>query len=386
MIKKQKVIIISIGAFFAGLLVCAGILALLIGGIGNYTLTDKATYNSMSSFYEEYKDLAAVDEAIDTYFYEDTSDIKKSDSACKGVVNALDDPYSAYMTKSEFENFEASTTGEFSGVGIVFSKDEEDRYVVLSVYEDTPADKAGVKAGDFILKVDGKSYENQDVMAAKIRGEKGSKVTIDFERDGKKSKVTLIRDEIVVKTVTTKVLDGDTGYICIGEFLSQTSDDFDKALESLEKKGCTKLILDLRNNGGGLVSEAVDIADVFIDKGYITCTVDNKGEKYEYKADKDKKDIPMVVLVNEGSASSSEILGGALQDNGYKLVGAKTFGKGIIQSTMELNDGSAIKLTVSRYLTPAGHEVHKKGLTPDYKVKASAKGDPQLDKARELLK
>ena len=386
MIKKQKVIIISIGAFFAGLLVCAGILALLIGGIGNYTLTDKATYNSMSSFYEEYKDLAAVDEAIDTYFYEDTSDIKKSDSACKGVVNALGDPYSAYMTKSEFENFEASTTGEFSGVGIVFSKDEEDRYVVLSVYEDTPADKAGVKAGDFILKVDGKSYENQDVMAAKIRGEKGSKVTIDFERDGKKSKVTLIRDEIVVKTVTTKVLDGDTGYICIGEFLSQTSDDFDKALESLEKKGCTKLILDLRNNGGGLVSEAVDIADVFIDKGYITCTVDNKGEKYEYKADKDKKDIPMVVLVNEGSASSSEILGGALQDNGYKLVGAKTFGKGIIQSTMELNDGSAIKLTVSRYLTPAGHEVHKKGLTPDYKVKASAKGDPQLDKARELLK
>ena len=168
--------------------------------------------------------------------------------------------------------------------------------------------------------------------------------------------------------------------------MANTSDEFKKALDGLQEKKCKKIVLDLRNNGGGLVDEATSIADEFIDSGNLTSTQDRSGQTKEYKATAGKRDVELVVLVNKDSASSSEILGGALQDNGYKLVGEKTFGKGIIQSTMTLDDGSAIKLTVARYLTPAGHEVHEKGLTPDVKVKSSSKGDPQLDKALELLK
>ncbi len=386
MIKKQKVIMISIAAFFAGLLVCAAITAAVLFGVGNYTLADKDRYRDMASFYEEYIDLAAVDEAVDTYYYKDTSDIDKQDAACKGVVESLEDPYSAFMTKEEFENFEATTTGEYSGVGIVFSKDDEGHFVVLNVYKNSPAAKAGVKAGDLILKVDGKKYTNQDILATKIRGKKGTKVTIDYEQDGTKKQAVMVRDDIVIESVSSKVLEDGIGYIAISEFLANTSDDFKKALDGLQEKKCSKIVLDLRNNGGGLVDEATSIADEFIDSGNLTSTQDRSGQTKEYKATAGKRNVELVVLVNKDSASSSEILGGALQDNGYKLVGEKTFGKGIIQSTMTLNDGSAIKLTVARYLTPAGHEVHEKGLTPDVKVKSSSKGDPQLDKALELLK
>lgn len=386
MIKKQNVILLSIAAFVAGAIVCAGIGGLLLMGVGNYTLADKDEYRAASAFYEEYQNMAAVDEAIDTYYYKDTSDIDKKDAVCKGLVDSLGDEYSAYMTKEEFENYEASSTGEYSGVGIVFSKDDKDRYVVLSIYEGSPAEKAGIKPGDFILKVDGKKHSNQDVMASAIRGEKGTKVVVEYEHDGKTAKAEMVRDDIVVKTISSKVLDDGTGYIQISEFLASTADDFKAALDKLEKKGCKSLVLDLRNNGGGLVDQAVQIGDMFIDDGYITCLVDRDGQKREYKAEEGRDDIRMVVLVNEGSASSSEILGGALQDNGYKLVGQKTFGKGIVQSSVPLADGSSVKLTIAQYLTPDGHEVHKKGITPDYEVKAAEKGDPQLDKALELLK
>ena len=386
-ISKQKAILISVIAFFVGAAVTCGVLAIILAGVGNYTLADKTYFNEAKGFYDKYRDLAIVDGAIDDYYYIDTSDIDKVNPAAKAVVDALDDPYSAYMTKAEYENYIASTEGSYSGCGIVFSKDEDGNYVVVNIYEGSPADKSSdIQPGDFILKVDGKSYDDQDVMAANIRGDKGSKVKIQYEHEGKKNTVELVRDDIVVTSVKSEVRDDGLGYIAISEFLAKTGEEFDKAFKKLQDSGCDKIILDLRNNGGGLVDQAVHIADTFIDSGYITCTVDRNGDKHEYKSDSDKSDVQLVVLVNENSASSSEILAGALQDNGYKLVGQKTFGKGIIQSSMELDDGSAIKLTIAQYLTPDGHKVHKKGLKPDYDVKNGEKGDAQLNQAVKLLK
>lgn len=383
--RSKKYVLTGVIAFFGGVILTAVIGIAMMKGFGNYAIVDSDEYEIMEEFYGEYKDLCVVDEAIDTYYYKDTSDIKTCDAACKAVVSELGDKYSGYMNADEYDNFKATATGEYSGVGITFAQDEDGNYVIVGITEGSPADRSELEAGDYILKVDGKSYKDQDVMAANIRGNEGTAVEITYQHDSAVKKVKLTREKIKVKSVTWKTLDDNTGYIAIDQFINNTADDFEKALKQLEKKGCDSLVLDLRNNGGGLVSEAVNIADIFIDSGVITYTEDRNGSKQEYKADGEKDDIKMSVLVNENSASSSEILAGALKDNGYKIVGEKTFGKGIIQQTMELDDGSAVKLTVAQYFTPDGHKVHKKGISPNVEVKNSSSGDRQLDKARSIL-
>lgn len=204
---------------------------------------------------------------------------------------------------------------------------------------------------------------------------------------GKKKEVKLVRDDIVLQSVTWEMLDDSIGYIKISSFLNNTGADFKDALQAVEQKNAKGLILDLRNNGGGLVDQSVDVADEFLDEGVVCYVEDKNGKTETYNAYDGKTNIPAVVLINESSASASEILAGALKDNGFEIVGTKSFGKGVIQTTIEMEDGSALKLTIMQYLSPDKHVIHEKGIKPTVKVedKEKTEADEQLEKAEELL-
>ena len=331
--------------------------------------------------------LAKIKGYIDQYYLNDYDEQDLIDGAYEGYVSGLGDPYSAYMTKETYESWITSTTGNYSGVGITFSENEKGQFEIISINPDSPAEKAGIQPGDFILEVDGKTYKDSDVMAAAIRGKKGTDVTLKITHDGKEKDVTMTRADINLQSVTWKMLDDGIGYIEINSFIDNTGEDFSEALEQVEASNAKGLILDLRNNGGGLVDECVEVADEFLDEGVVCYVTDKNGNSDTYNAYDGKTNLPTVVLINEGSASSSEILAGALKDNGFEIVGTKSFGKGVIQTTLEMGDGSALKLTIMQYLSPDKHVIHDKGIKPTVKVKDKEKTeeDEQLEKAEELL-
>ncbi|MCI5998404.1 MAG: S41 family peptidase, partial [Eubacteriaceae bacterium] len=331
--------------------------------------------------------LESLYETINKNYYSDVDDDALLDGACKGLVSGLDDPYSSYMTADEYNSWKASATGEYSGVGLTFAEADDGSFTVVSVSKDSPAEKAGMKAGDILLRVDDKEFDDLELIANAIRGDEGTKVTITYSRNGKEDKVTLTRAKITQHSVEYKMLDDSTGYISISSFIESTGDDFRKALKDIEDKGAKNLVLDLRDNGGGLVDAAVEVADQFLDEGVVAYVEDKNKNRNDYDAEDGKTDLNTVVLVNENSASASEILAAALQDNGFKLVGQNTYGKGVIQSTAELSDGSAIKLTIMQYFSPDGNKIHKKGVKPDYEVKneEDSSTDAQLEKALSLF-
>ncbi len=287
------------------------------------------------------------------------------------------------MTKEEYESWMATTLGESQGIGVTFNENDKGEFVILSTNPGSPAEKNGMKAGDIITKVDGKTFENADTIGAAMRGEAGTEVKITYVRDGKESVVTLVRAKIVTQSVSSKMLDGDIGYIKISAFEEATAKDFETALADIEVKTPKGLIIDIRDNGGGLVNSGTQIADHLIGKGTITYLQDRNGEKQYIDSDSDRTNIPYILLVNENSASTSEILAAAVKDNGPgKIVGVTTYGKGVVQSTTKLEDGSAYKLTIMQYFSPKGNAIHDKGVKPDYEVKGE---DAQLNKAIELL-
>lgn len=386
-LTKKKLIAILVAAFLAGGVITAGAGFAICKGALGYVSISKDEYDSMKDTYDRFGKVEQLYNTINSSYYKDVNEQDVVDGACKGLVAGLGDPYSSYMTKEEYENWKASATGEYSGIGVTFSQDKNGNYVIVGVTKDSPADKAGLKAGDYIVKVDGKSYDDMDVMAKAIRGDAGTKVKIDYVRDNKAGEVSVTRAKIVEKSVEYEMLDGGIGYIRLSSFITSSADDFSAALKDLESKGAKGLILDLRDNGGGLVDTCIDIADEFLDEGVVTYTEDKNGKKQEYKSKDGKTDLKTVVLVNGNSASCSEILAGALKDNGCKLVGEKTFGKGVIQSTAELKDGSALKLTIMQYFSPKGNAIQDKGISPDYEVKnpEDSKTDLQLQKAQSLF-
>ena len=328
-----------------------------------------------------------INSYINRYYLRDYDTQEMVNDAYRGYVAGLEDPYSQYMTAEEYASYETSAMGTYSGVGITFETKEDGSYVIVGINKDGPADQAGLKAGDYILKVDGKTYPNSDVMASHSRGKEGTKVELTYIQDKKEKTVTMVREKIVQESVDYRMLDNDTGYIQITQFIESTSADFDEALKAIEAKGAKKLVLDLRDNGGGLVDDAVDVADEFLDKGVACYVQDKNGNTESYKVKNGHTDLETVVLVNENSASASEILAAAMQDNGYTIVGTKTFGKGIIQTSFVMNDGDALKLTILEYLSPKKHQVHEKGVTPDVKVKPDEETpeDEQLEKAEQVL-
>lgn len=330
---------------------------------------------------------------IDEYYIGDIDEQKVIDETIKGYVNGLDDEYSEYMTQKEWDEFQASALGNYVGIGIYMTVDKNDNVVVLSSIKDTPAEKAGLETGDIIVKVNDENVlgVSSDIVASKIKGEEGTKVKITVLREDEYKDFEITREAIKVYHVESKMLEDNIGYIQLIAFDEGCAQEIENAYKDIKSKGAQKIILDLRDNTGGIVSECLEIADMIIPEGKkLMITVDAKDNK-EIDSSKLKPLITedMVVLVNEYSASASEILTGALKDNDRaKVVGTKTYGKGVIQSILPLNDGSVLKLTVNEYYTPNETKINKVGIEPDYSIEDNkdTEEDEQLNKAIELLK
>ena len=337
--------------------------------------------------------LLTVIALIKSQYYQPVSTDKLINGAIKGMVEGLDDPYSVYLDPEQFKHLNEQITGTFGGVGLIVTM-EEKHIVVVKPIPDTPADKAGIKAGDIIVKISGRDTKDMDLDTAVslMRGPVGTKVTVGILRPGEKEKreVILTRENIVVPTVASKMLDDKIGYLALSQFTENSPEAVRKALGDLKKKGMKGLIFDLRDNPGGELTAAVEIADLFIPQGKTIVYVDYRNQPdEEEKAKVPELGLPMVVLVNGGSASASEIVAGALKDwQVAVLVGEKTFGKGVVQSIFRLPGNAGLKLTVARYLTPKKHDINKKGIEPDVVVKqpAGSKEDLQLMKAKEILR
>lgn len=324
------------------------------------------------------------------------------EGAVKGYVDALGDPYTTYYTKKEMKTIMEETNGNFVGIGVYMTKDlEKNAILIIKPIENSPAEKAGILPGDLITKVDDVEYTGDKLEEAsnKIRGEEGTKVKLEIYRNGETKTFELTRTKVVVSHVTTKVLNNDIGYIAISDFEGECASEFETKYKQLEKQGIKKLTIDIRNNGGGIVDEALKIANMLVDKDSTLLITKDKSDKEEITKATEKPiiNMPTVVLVNGYSASASEILAGALKDNGKAtLVGTKTYGKGIIQELHQLSDGSGLKITVSEYYTPNHNAIHKIGITPDVEIDLSEdvkqqttiqeKDDNQLQKAIEILK
>lgn len=386
-IKKKRLVIYVVAAFLAGAAVTGGACAAVFNGALGYVKVSKSQYDDMSEVYERYGKLDQLYDTITSSFYKEVDEDAMMEGAYKGLVAGLNDPYSSYMTAEEYETWVATATGEYSGVGITFTQDEDGNFVVVSVTDDSPAAYAGIREGDIIKTVDGQEYSDLDVIGNAIRGEEGSEIEITYIRDGEEKSVTMTREKITQHSVEHRMLDGNIGYISISSFIETTGEDFSQALKELEEDGAQGLVLDLRDNGGGLVDACVQVADEFLDEGVVVYVEDRDGNRTDYDAKDGKTDLKTVVLVNENSASASEILAAALQDNGFEIVGQTTYGKGVIQSTAQLEDGSALKLTIMQYFSPDGNAINEKGVTPDHQVanEENSGEDAQLDEALSLF-
>ena len=315
--------------------------------------------------------------------------------AVKGLVNALGDPYSVYMDPKMYSELMLETKGSFGGVGIVLGVKDK-KLTVVAPIEGTPAEAAGILSGDQILRIGELDTKDMtlDEAVGKIRGPEGSKVTLTIQRNGKEpQEFPLTRATIVIKSVSGKMLDKEMGYIRVSMFSETTGKDFAQKLEELKDQGMTSLVLDLRNNPGGLIDQCVKVAELLVPKGPIVSVIGKDGDRETYKSSSTAAPLPLTVLVNGGSASASEIVAGAIQDHGVgKLVGVKTFGKGSVQRLMPLDKESAVKITIAEYHTPNDRSIHGKGIVPDVVIEIpkdfdrESKQDPQLDKAIEVLK
>lgn len=339
---------------------------------------------------------------IDKYYLGEVDEQKLLEGAIKGYVDGLGDQYSEYYTPEELEEYKEETLGNFVGIGIYMVKDEERNLItVLTPIKDTPAYEAGILPGDIIYKIDGATYTGDQMSEAakKMKGDIGTKVKLELIRDTETVSVEIERKTIKVNHVESKVLSDNIGYLKISTFDEECAKEFKEKCEELKSKNVKGLIIDLRNNGGGIVDEATDIADLFVDKGanlLITVDKDNNEEITKAKTNK-YIDLPVIILTNSNTASASEILTGALKDNGIaKSVGTTTYGKGVIQNLLTLTDGSGLKITTNEYYTPNKSKINKVGIEPNEKVELPEEyrnkleipeeNDTQLQKAIELLK
>ncbi|MGB9859723.1 MAG: S41 family peptidase [Moorellaceae bacterium] len=330
---------------------------------------------------------------------------KLLEGAIKGMVEALDDPYSSFLPPQVYRRLEEHVQGSYGGVGLLITMEEkEKRPVVVSPFKGTPAQRAGIKSGDYILAIDQRDTAGMDLetAASLMQGEPGTTVELTVLRPGEKEprRITLLRETIKIPSVDGQMLAGypGMGYINLSMFNEQTGRDLGRLLEELRAQGLKGLVLDLRNNPGGSLQAAVEVASYFVPKGPVVYIVDQKRSEALEANGKNLK-IPLVVLVNQGSASAAEIVAGAIQDTGSGvLVGETTFGKGVVQTIFPLSGGAAVKLTTHKYLTPAKRDIDKTGITPDYQVKLNPQveqevlahspdpeRDTQLKKALEIL-
>ena len=340
-----------------------------------------------SSDYEKLKLFTEVLEIVKKSYVEEVNTKDLIYGAIRGMLRTLD-PHSGFMPPDAYKEMRIDTKGEFGGLGIKIGI-RNGVLTVIAPIEDTPAWRAGIKAGDKIIKVDGEPTKDMTLFEAvkKMRGPKGTKVTLTIMREGWKEfkDFTIVRDIIKIKSVKYKVVDDGIGYVKINQFQEHTAEELEKALKDLDKKGIDSLILDLRNNPGGLLRSAIDVAEQFLPPDRLVVYIKGRsGDKTEYYTRGRRKysNWPMIVLVNYGSASAAEIVAGALKDwNRAVILGVKTFGKGSVQSVIPLSDGSGLRLTTAKYYTPKGISIQNTGIEPDIEVKLvvkNGKGHPIL--------
>lgn len=333
-------------------------------------------FNNKSAMEQQIEQKADVIwEYIDRYYLDKIDSGTMSDSIYKGIARGLGDDYAAYYNADEYKAITEKSSGTYCGIGAYVSMDgETGSIIIVKPLKGGPAEKAGIKAGDIICAVNGENTAGKDLttVLSKVKGEPGTTVKLKIMRGDVNDylDIEVKREKIEEDTVESRMLSGKTGYIRVTGFEEVTGKQFEHAVDNLEKAGMKSLIIDLRDNGGGLLTAAVDMLDRLLPKGLLVYTKNKQGVAEEYYAKDDEcVEVPMAVLVNGNSASASEVFSGALQDDGVAgLVGTKTFGKGIVQTIFSLDDGTALKMTTSKYYTPKGRNIHKTGLEPDVEV------------------
>ena len=324
---------------------------------------------------EEYESLLRFEkldvlmQLVDMYYYEDVDEDEMLESAALGLIAGIGDVYSTYYTKEDMEAFNEETEGEYAGIGCQLLADPSDQMITVTrVFKGSPAEEAGMRAGDKIVYVDDvyySAYEMDDAVNV-MRGEPGGEVKVTVLRDLETIDFDITREIVNINYVEYEIVDGDIGYVMVYDFLGDAYEGFEEAINAFRSANVSGMIIDLRNNGGGLVDACVDMADLILPEGVVVTMRDRNDQEEVYRIDNAYFDVPMVLLVNEYSASASEILAGAVRDYGAgTLLGTKTFGKGVVQSALEFTDGSGIKLTTARYYTPSGECIHGVGIEPD---------------------
>lgn len=336
--------------------------------------------------------LNAIDSVLDSFYFEEVDDEKAKDSIYKAYLSSYGDKYTVYYTADEYKKLTETTNGTFSGIGAVCQISSEGGILLVDVYESGAGYKAGLRSGDRIIQVDGTDVTDMDLSSAValVKGEKGTQVGLKIVRDGATSDYTVVRDEIEVQTVNYAITEDNIGYISVSQFENVTAKQFKAAIEDLKSEGAKGIIIDIRNNPGGLLTTVISMLKDILPNGLIVYTEDKDGNRKEYSDnDNEELDMPLAVLVNGNSASASEIFAGAIQDYGRGvIVGTQTFGKGIVQTVKPLTDGSAIKFTIAKYFTPKGQDIHGKGVTPDLVVEydKDADEDTQISAALESVR
>ena len=398
MISKKRAIALTIAA-----VLLTNVITFVVSNSVSIAFKDKFIVSKED--YQNLKDFNKLFEEKDKimYYYVDKLDENKLvEGAVRGLAQGVGDPYTVYWDPDEYTANMVQTEGEYAGVGLVVEPKDGNVYIVSPI-EDTPAEKVGLKSGDIIIKINGKdvSGNNLDEAVSLMKGKPGTSVRLTVVKSGASSPtdVSITRANIVLKSVKGEMLDDKIGYIRITAFQANTAGSFKKALGDLKAKGMKGLVLDLRDNGGGLLDQCTEVADELIGEGTIVYTIDNKGEKEVIKSDKNKLNMPLTILVNGNTASASEIVSGAVKDTkSGTLVGTRTFGKGLVQTILKLGEDkkSAVKVTIARYYTPSGVCIQGKGIEPNIvvdlpdeakqKPELTRQEDVQLNKAVEIVR
>lgn len=388
--KKRNLIFLIILVFTVGSIAGTSLIYFAGEELTGQVLITKSELADLKDMEKTYKDVDLLKQKIEEM---SLYNVKEEDLILgmkRGLFDGVGDPYTNYLTKEDYDSLKIMTTGQLQGIGVTVTV-KDNHVEIVSTVKESPAHKAGLKSGDVILKIDDIEYDGSQLQeaATALRGNVGTKVKVTFVRNDITKEVVIIRANIELESVTSKVIEGNIGYIDIKSFEINTGKDFEKELRALEMKGVASLIIDLRDNGGGIVESGVEVADLLIDEGVIAYTEDYKKDRTYYKSVSGKTKLPYVVLVNEGTASTSEILvAGIKYHKAGAIVGTKTYGKGIIQTVSEVSKDDYMRITIMEYFAPDGKRIDKVGITPDYVVNLLENDlkDYQLEKAIELLK
>ena len=374
------------------LVILTAIITFMVTSIGMYNYFSNLTLSQDTDAISN--KIEKVKRKLEEYYIGDFDTNKMIETAVKGYVEGVGDEYTEYLTLDEYDDLLISVTGDYVGIGIYMYQNNDGNIVVLSPMENSPAEEAGLEAGDIIVSINGEKCTEMDlnIAASKIKGEKGSTVELEIIRNNETIKKTVERRNVEIKDSTSRVIDGNIGYIGLSTFDEGCAKNIENYLEEFKGQNINSVIIDLRNNTGGIVTEAIDFAELFVKKGDVIMRSYNKTDKETVYKSSSKKtvDMKVVLLVNEYSASATEIVTAALKDNKLAtVVGTKTYGKGVMQEVLPMFNGtSALKVTVEEFKTPNGDKINKVGITPDIEVEDNLETDEdeQLQKAVEILK